>query len=108
MSCVHLTFQELHDYIAIHDENPANRGTSRRMPLMPVHLKLHMGIGCGQLTAVHVGGVFRRWEYILAGPPMAQIAVAEPQARPGETVVSPEAWREVCCMPVPLLCMLLL
>ena len=32
-----------------------------------------MGIGCGQLTAVHVGGVFRRWEYILAGPPMAQV-----------------------------------
>ena len=61
-------------------------------PSKQVTLRLHMGIGCGDLTAVHVGGVFKRWEYILAGPPMAQIAVAEPLAKPGETVVSPEAW----------------
>lgn len=38
-----------------------------------VTLSLHMGIGCGQLTAVHVGGVFKRWEYILSGPPMKQV-----------------------------------
>lgn len=56
-----------------------------------VRLRLHMGIGAGRLTSVHVGGVFKRWEYILAGPPMTQIAIAEPLARPGETVISPEA-----------------
>ena len=53
---------------------------------------MHMGIGCGQLTSIHVGGVFKRWEYVVAGPPMAQLAVAEPLALPGETVLSPEAW----------------
>ncbi len=34
-----------------------------------------MGIGCGKLTAVHVGGIFKRWEYILSGPPMTQVGV---------------------------------
>eukprot|EP00050_Salpingoeca_kvevrii_P015938 m.51303 g.51303 ORF g.51303 m.51303 type:complete len:1147 (-) comp6600_c1_seq2:545-3985(-) len=53
-------------------------------------LRLHMGVGCGQLTSIHVGGVFHRWEYVVAGPPMEQIAVAEPLAMPGETVISPE------------------
>ena len=24
--------------------------------------------GAGELTAMHVGGVFRRWEYLLTGP----------------------------------------
>ena len=36
--------------------------------------------------------MFNRWEFVVAGPPMAQIAVAEPLALPGETVISPEAW----------------
>eukprot|EP00042_Codosiga_hollandica_P050953 m.618782 g.618782 ORF g.618782 m.618782 type:complete len:1572 (-) comp58191_c0_seq1:134-4849(-) len=55
-------------------------------------LRLHMGIGAGQLTCLHVGGVFSRWEYVVSGPPMSQIAVAEPLAMPGETVISPEAY----------------
>ena len=29
---------------------------------------------------------------MIAGPPMGQIAIAEPLAEPGETVLSPEAW----------------
>ncbi len=41
------------------------------------------------------GGVFNRWEYVVAGPPISQIAIAEPLAEPGETVVSPEAWELV-------------
>jgi hypothetical protein len=55
--------QELDGYVAIKDDDPAKQVT----------LRLHMGIGCGNLTSVHVGGVFKRWEYILAGPPMAQV-----------------------------------
>ena len=50
-------------YLAVDDPDPKNR----------VYLSLHMGIGCGKLTAVHVGGVFKRWEYILSGPPMLQV-----------------------------------
>jgi hypothetical protein len=44
------------------------------------------------LTFVRQGGVFARWEFVAAGPPMGQIAIAEPLAEPGETVLSPEAW----------------
>jgi hypothetical protein len=50
-------------YLAVDDPDPKNR----------VYLSLHMGIGCGKLTAVHVGGIFKRWEYILSGPPMTQV-----------------------------------
>eukprot|EP00056_Hartaetosiga_gracilis_P002016 m.49654 g.49654 ORF g.49654 m.49654 type:complete len:1204 (+) comp10873_c0_seq4:170-3781(+) len=60
-----------------------------------LHLHLHMGIGCGWLTIVHVGGVYKRWEYILSGPPLVQIGNAEPLARPGETVISPEAFKHM-------------
>ena len=69
-------------YLAIDDPDPSQR----------VYLSLHMGVGCGKLTAVHVGGIFKRWEYILSGPPMTQIAIAEPLAHSGQTCVSPEAW----------------
>eukprot|EP00042_Codosiga_hollandica_P058529 m.884049 g.884049 ORF g.884049 m.884049 type:complete len:1470 (-) comp59887_c0_seq2:3899-8308(-) len=58
----------------------------------PVYLRLHMGLGCGQVTAIHVGGIRDRWEYILSGPPLTQIALCEYLAAPGETVLSPEAW----------------
>jgi hypothetical protein len=67
--------------------------------LAVVYLSLHMGIGCGTLTAVHIGGLLRRWEYILSGPPMAQIAIAEPLASPGQTVLSPEALELVRITP---------
>jgi hypothetical protein len=53
---------------------------------------LHVGLGCGEFTGLVVGGVFQRKEYILAGPPLAQIGVAEPLAEKCQTVCSPEAW----------------
>ena len=51
-----------------------------------------MGIGAGKLTGIHVGGPFKRLEYILAGPPLSQVAIAEPLAVSGETCISPEAF----------------
>jgi hypothetical protein len=35
--------------------------------------------------------VFSRWEYVVSGPPIGQIAIAESLAMPGETVISPQA-----------------
>eukprot|EP00854_Cymbomonas_tetramitiformis_P010650 gene10650-12597_t len=64
-------------------------------PSKNIYLNLHMGLGVGLLTAVHVGGIFNRWEYVVAGPPMTQIGIAEPLAKNGETVLSPEAWEEI-------------
>eukprot|EP00055_Hartaetosiga_balthica_P015029 m.86392 g.86392 ORF g.86392 m.86392 type:complete len:1302 (-) comp8758_c0_seq1:118-4023(-) len=84
-ACSAKLHERLDNFLAIHEteDEPA------------VLLRLHMGIGCGLLTTVHVGGVFKRWEYILSGPPMVQIGNAEPLAKPGETVISPEAFQFV-------------
>lgn len=58
----------------------------------PVLLTLHIGVGCGKMTCMHVGGVFNRWEYVVSGEAMAEIALAEPLAKSGETVVSQRVW----------------
>eukprot|EP00038_Savillea_parva_P004006 m.132924 g.132924 ORF g.132924 m.132924 type:complete len:1339 (+) comp11346_c1_seq2:580-4596(+) len=60
-----------------------------------VTLSLHMGLGCGDLTTLHVGGVFDRHEFVVAGDPIKQISIAEPAAQAGETVVSAEAARHL-------------
>jgi class 3 adenylate cyclase len=57
------------------------------------------GIACGEVVAMHVGGVFDRWELLLSGEPLARMGLAEHQARPGDVVLAPEAWalvREAC------------
>jgi len=56
-------------------------------------LALSIGVGAGNVTMVQVGGVYSRWEYLITGPPLAQVNRAEAQARPGEAVISPEAWQ---------------
>ena len=55
-------------------------------------LRLHIGIGAGHVTLISLGGCIGRWEYVVCGSPMEQIAIAEPMAKSGETVLSPEAW----------------
>lgn len=63
-----------------------------------VCLSLHIGVGCGEVRILQVGGEtppatkVPRWEYIIAGPPIEQISIAEPLAKPGETCLSPKAW----------------
>eukprot|EP00398_MALV-I-01_sp_L67-1_P000960 gene960-885_t len=57
--------------------------------------ELHTGLGAGHVTMLQVGGHCDRWEYIAAGPPLEQIAEAEPLAQRGETVLSPQAWKIV-------------
>ncbi|OLQ15475.1 Adenylate cyclase type 10 [Symbiodinium microadriaticum] len=66
-----------------------------------VRLCLHIGVGCGDVNILQVGGVVPpethvpRCEYIIAGPPLEQISVAEPLAKNGETCLSPQAWAYV-------------
>lgn len=60
-----------------------------------VRLTLHIGVGAGNITMLQVGGEHSRYEYVIAGTPMEQIAIAEPLAGSGETVLSPQAWTEV-------------
>jgi predicted ATPase/class 3 adenylate cyclase len=57
----------------------------------PVALGMKIGIGAGEILAAQVGGVRDRWEYVIAGDPLRQVAQAEHQANRGEIVLSPEA-----------------
>jgi hypothetical protein len=69
-----------------------------------VQLTMHMGLGAGRITNLYIGGTFGRWEHVVAGGPMAQIAVAEPLAGHGQTVFSPQVYElladECSCVPV--------
>ncbi|NJN67869.1 MAG: AAA family ATPase [Chloroflexaceae bacterium] len=55
-------------------------------------LYLRLGIGAGPVLLATVGGVLGRWELLMAGTPLVQVSAALWQARPGEVVLSPEAW----------------
>ncbi len=58
-------------------------------------LSMKAGIGAGQVLACSIGGVRGRWEYLVGGDPLVQVAVAESLAQPGQVVVSATAWREI-------------
>jgi len=57
-----------------------------------VRLSLHIGLGAGTVSAMHIGGVYGRWQLLLSGAPLAQVSAAERQAEPGQVILSPEAW----------------
>lgn len=63
-----------------------------------VKLTLHIGVGVGNICVFQVGGsvgTYDQFEYVLGGPPMTQIGLAEPLASSGETVLSPEAFHYI-------------
>eukprot|EP00397_Hematodinium_sp_SG-2012_P000298 GEMP01000298.1.p1 GENE.GEMP01000298.1~~GEMP01000298.1.p1 ORF type:complete len:2004 (+),score=372.97 GEMP01000298.1:470-6481(+) len=60
-----------------------------------VKLATHIGVGAGRLAMLQVGGMYKRYEYVIVGLPLEQIAHACPLAEPGETVLSPETWEIV-------------
>lgn len=57
----------------------------------PVALGMKIGIGAGEIIAAQVGGQHDRWEYVIAGDPLRQVALAEHHAQRGEIILSPEA-----------------
>ncbi len=60
-----------------------------------IKLSMKVGIGCGDVFAMQVGGLLGRWEYVIAGEPVRQAAEAEGRARPGDVVLSPESEAEI-------------
>ncbi|CAK0836095.1 unnamed protein product [Prorocentrum cordatum] len=64
-------------------------GSFGSTPVEGLSLTLHIGVGVGPLNLLQLGGLMNRWEYCAAGPPLEEVAVAEPLAKSGETVVSP-------------------
>eukprot|EP00929_Paragymnodinium_shiwhaense_P069059 TRINITY_DN34841_c0_g4_i2.p1 TRINITY_DN34841_c0_g4~~TRINITY_DN34841_c0_g4_i2.p1 ORF type:complete len:1263 (+),score=178.29 TRINITY_DN34841_c0_g4_i2:133-3921(+) len=64
-------------------------------------LTLRIGVGCGHVTIVQIGGEVPpethvpRYEFMMAGPPLAQLSIAEQLAQDGETCFSSQAWEHV-------------
>jgi len=57
-----------------------------------IHLSVRIAVGSGQVSAAHLGGVRGRWELVVGGPAVVQTCAAEQLARPGDVVLSPEAY----------------
>lgn len=60
-----------------------------------VRLSVKIGIGCGEVTILHIGGVHKRLEYLAVGEPLVHAFNAEHHATKNELVVSPAAWDRV-------------
>jgi class 3 adenylate cyclase len=54
-------------------------------------LTLHVGIGAGMISGIHVGGVGARIEFLIAGEPLNQVSECERLAQPGEVYISRQA-----------------
>jgi class 3 adenylate cyclase len=57
-----------------------------------VTLTLHIGVASGAVTGLHLGGVRMRWEYLIGGQPMLEIAHAEAAAKSGDVVLTGRTW----------------
>lgn len=58
-------------------------------------LSMRLSVGAGKVFAARIGGVFGRWELLLDGDPLVQIAAAQHEAAPGQVVLSASAWQLV-------------
>jgi len=70
-----------------------------------VALKMKFGIGAGEVITTHVGGIYDRWEYLIAGDALQQATQAENRAAQGEMVLSTEAEKIIApqnVIPKPL------
>ncbi|MBI6545871.1 MAG: AAA family ATPase, partial [Cyanobacteria bacterium NC_groundwater_1444_Ag_S-0.65um_54_12] len=57
----------------------------------PLNLALRVVVGAGRLVLAHLGGVYGRWEIVLAGEALVGMSSALAAARPGQTVFTPAA-----------------
>ena len=78
-ACATQLHERCHEFVAWSDGNDAT-----------LTLSLHVGVGCGQITMLHLGT--DRCEIVLAGPAIRQCTEAEPRAKSGQTCIAPEAW----------------
>lgn len=57
-----------------------------------VALSTRLGIGCGDISLLLVGGERGRWETLPLGDPFRQLRATHAKTQPGDLAVSPEAW----------------
>ena len=63
-----------------------------------VRLSVKIGIGAGEVTIIHLGGVYKRLEYLAVGQPLVNAFNAEHCASKTELVVHPQAWSYTLCL----------
>lgn len=56
-----------------------------------ISLGLKVSIGVGEVTAMQIGGIGGRWEYVIAGDPLQQISEVAKKAVRGSILLSKEA-----------------
>ena len=68
------------------------------------NLYLKLAIGIGKINTVHVGGVFNRWEFLMAGAPLVELGIANTIANAGDILITPSAWKLIRndCNGVPI------
>ena len=66
----------------------ALRDAMRGMRTADADVRVRIGIGAGDVTAAIAGGVEGRWEFVVGGSPIDQMADAERRAAPDEIVLS--------------------
>lgn len=76
-------------------QNQQQQSQTQDKPIDKVTLQVHCGLGFGDVTGFNVGGVDGRWEFFIAGEPLAQLSSAEHEAEKGQAVVSPQVFEMV-------------
>ncbi|MEO8385106.1 MAG: adenylate/guanylate cyclase domain-containing protein, partial [Betaproteobacteria bacterium] len=56
-----------------------------------LRLSMKISIGAGTVICSHLGGVYERWEFLLAGSPLEQVGIANGMASPGDVMLSAAA-----------------
>ncbi|MCC7118734.1 MAG: AAA family ATPase [Anaerolineales bacterium] len=56
-------------------------------------LSTYIALGAGPITLTNLGGVFNRWELVIAGEALDQIGQIQPRLKPGQVMVSAEGWK---------------
>ncbi|HSJ84070.1 MAG TPA: adenylate/guanylate cyclase domain-containing protein [Acidimicrobiia bacterium] len=56
-------------------------------------LAMRAGIGIGDVTVFHLGGVDNRWDIAVVGDPLAQVGRAQSSADLGAVNLSPDSWQ---------------
>ena len=54
---------------------------------------LKLAISTGNIGTSHVGGVFNRWEFLMAGNPLVELGIANNLAKADEILITPSAWK---------------
>lgn len=58
-----------------------------------IKLSVRVGIASGPIFAMHVGGAFDRWEFVITGEALSLAAIAQRSANPGEVRIAKNAWQ---------------